>query len=105
MQGGLRFHDAQHNHRGGGTEAAPVETGSAGSGRRKDTLLQPSPAAVKPKRHKICPSRRGDEPVSTCSRPSVPLQQHHSAAPLSLMPGSGKEINIHHKGAEHMEYE
>lgn len=34
--------------RPGGTEAAPVETSSAGSGKRKDTPLQPSPAAVKP---------------------------------------------------------
>lgn len=28
-----------------------------------------------------------------------------SAAPLSPVPGSGEQINIHHQGAEHMEYE
>lgn len=34
--------------RPGGTEAAPVETSSAANGKRKDTPLHPSPAAVKP---------------------------------------------------------
>lgn len=66
----------------GGTEAAPVETSSE-TGKRKDTPLQPCSCKTSPppKGHKICPSRHGDETVSTCSiTPSDPLCHRSSAA-------------------------